>query len=526
MAIASQAIWGLTRADSGCDATCMTRFVRLAVSFVALAMGARSSWAADVLIAGQRVDLDARRPGQHRFAFRSALDFGIAAPFPDPTAGATLRVFVSSAAGQCHAEIVLPAELWSPIGGDGAREGWRYRDRAGSVQGIRAVQIEQRRGGGRIAIKAQGAFPCGLEAPQSAPVRIELAVADARYCAAFGGTLRKNSIGKYGARNASAPTACLARDVTIASLNVLHGIFCPGTDGCRRADRIDLVRQFVVARGCPDILAFQEVFTLSASNENANALIAALQTACPAPYAAHAYHAANPFDDELVLSRYPIIVDEILDLLGPIRNVLHVRIDHPIGALDVYATHLASGSDQATAPCAGTFGPCPPECVSAGANTVRECQAVQMAEHIVATHDVPTVALAVGDFNAGPASFVYQQFVARGWTDTYLAAGNPECVPATGVGCTSGREDQALTDMENPALNESSRIDYVWRIPPTAGSLCSGVVEPAGDPDGDGVATRLFADEPNPFVSSCGPAPAAICWPSDHVGAQADINCD
>ena len=53
----------------------------------------------------------------------------------------------------------------------------------------------------------------------------------------------------------------------------------------------------------------------------------------------------------------------------------------------------------------------------------------------------------------------------------------------------------------------------------------AGDIEAAGDPDGDGVATRLFADEPNPFSPSCGAAPDPICWSSDHTGVQADVNC-
>jgi len=89
-------------------------------------------------------------------------------------------------------------------------------------------------------------------------------------------------------------------------------------------------------------------------------------------------------------------------------------------------------------------------------HTVRDCQAVQMAQYIEATHDVPTLAMAVGDFNSEPGTYVYQQFASRGWTDTYLAAGNPECVTATAVGCTSGRMDETLTDIENPALNQPS----------------------------------------------------------------------
>jgi hypothetical protein len=79
--------------------------------------------------------------------------------------------------------------------------------------------------------------------------------------------------------------------------------------------------------------------------------------------------------------------------------------------------------------------------------------------------------------------------------------------------------------MENPALNQVERIDYIWVIPPGAASICMAQVEPQGDPDLDGVATRLFADVPNPFSPSCGPLPDPICWSSDHTGTQADLNC-
>jgi endonuclease/exonuclease/phosphatase family metal-dependent hydrolase len=503
--------------------------IRAAVAAVLLLGGlADSARAVDVPIAGKSVGLGARNASRRTFAFRSATDPGIAPPFVDPTigSGAALRVFVSSGPGQCHAEIVLPAGFWTAIGGDGAQKGWRYRDQSASAQGVRSVTVARRKGGGRITIKARGAFPCGLESSQTAPLNVELRMSGLRYCAAFGGTVRKNEPAMYRAIGAVAPAACLASGVTIADLNVLHGIFCPTeTTGCRRDDRIALLKDFVVARGCPDVLAFEEVSSLGSPVVSAPLLSAALTNACPAAYVS-VYQNMNPFDDEMIFSRYPVLDQETHHLLGPLRNVLRVRIDHPIGALDVYATHLASGSDQATAPCeGGPFGPCPAECVTAGATTVRQCQAVQMLGVIDATHDVPGPALAVGDFNEEPSSFVYALFANRGYADAFLAGGLVECDPMTGVGCTSGRADEDLSDMESPALGQVERIDYIWVIPPAPGSLCSGDVEATGDPDGDGVATRLFADVPNPFAPSCGPSPDPICWASDHSGMQADVNC-
>lgn len=498
---------------------------------VAVVFGAAPGGAAaltDVRVEGKSVSIGARNPARRTLAFRTQVDPNIVAPFPDPTTGASLRVFVSNVAGQCHAEIALPAGFWTPISGNGAQKGWRYRDAAASAQGVKSITLSPRKSGGRVVVKARGAFPCGLEAMQTGPLHVVLRLGGTRYCAAFGGVVQANEVGRYKAIGALAPAACLDGDVTAADLNVLHGIFCPGASaGCRRADRIDLLRQFVVARGCPDVLALEEVFNAGPPfGDNVAALEAALTNACPAPYGV-VYQGANPFDDEMIFSRFPVLVQETLDLLGPLRNVVHVRIDHPIGLLDVYATHLASGSDLAGGTCGVAFSePCPADCVAAGATTVRNCQAVQVARHIEATHDVATPALLLGDFNETPGSFVYAQYATRGWTDAYLAGGNPECDALSGVGCTSGRIDDALTDLESPGLGQTERIDYIWVIPPGPGSICSATVEPAGDGDGDGVATRLFADEPNPFAPPCGPSPAAICWSSDHSGVQADVNCD
>jgi endonuclease/exonuclease/phosphatase family metal-dependent hydrolase len=221
------------------------------------------------------------------------------------------------------------------------------------------------------------------------------------------------------------------------------------------------------------------------------------------------------------LSRHPALSVTVTDLLGPLRNVLHARVDHPVGPIDVYSTHLASGSDLATSPCEGTFGPCPTECVAVGAATVRQCQAEQTALLVEATHDVPEPAFLVGDMNASPTSFEIGRFTGRGWIDTYAAAGNPACVPATGVGCTSGRSE---AELEDPALNVGSRIDFVFLVPET-GTACNGTLDTPADADGDGTGTRLFAEAPNPFAPPCGPLPDPICWVSDHSGVEADLDC-
>jgi endonuclease/exonuclease/phosphatase family metal-dependent hydrolase len=304
--------------------------------------------------------------------------------------------------------------------------------------------------------------------------------------------------------------------ITAADLNFLHGIFCPpASDRCRLPDRVELLVDFIRERGCPDVVTLQEIWPPSLE-----LIESRLARICPFAYQAVLGPVRTNVDDELVLSRYPVLSVEQQVLYGRFRKVLLTRIDHPIGPLDVFSTHLASGSDGGPQPCGAE---CPPECVAAGAINVRDCQAVQMALFIEQQHDVPTPGLIAGDFNDEPGSFVYQQFVGRGWRDVYLAAGNPECNRQTGVGCTSGREDEDLVALESPALGEDERIDFIFLIPAAGGSGCIPRILPADA--GGGAGTRLFADVPNPLASTCGPLPEAICWPSDHVGVQVALAC-
>jgi endonuclease/exonuclease/phosphatase family metal-dependent hydrolase len=307
-------------------------------------------------------------------------------------------------------------------------------------------------------------------------------------------------------------------DVTVASLNVLHGIFCPAeTEDCRAADRMDLLFDWVESIGCPDVLLLQEVL----GTRMVDLIGERAVTRCP-----FAYEVLVPplRGQNVTLSRYPIVQTHEDRLVGNIRIVWHTRVDHPTGVVDVFNTHLAAGIDSGPAPCSE---PCPAECTSAGAVTNRECQAVQVANFAELRSGADSLRVLAGDFNANPTSFVYRYLVEqRGWVDSYLLAGNPECDASTGIGCTSGREDEALEDMESPANGVRSRIDFLFVQGPTGpNASCDYVVDSHEDDDGDGFATMIFTDDPNPFAETCGPSPDPICWPSDHEGMQADINC-
>jgi endonuclease/exonuclease/phosphatase family metal-dependent hydrolase len=433
--------------------------------------------------------------------------------------GASVIVRSSAAAGHCFAEIPLDPSKWSPLRGDGATHGYVYTAAAPGTHGVQTIRIRP----GKITIGARGAgFPCSLTAPaQQLPVTVELRLAGERYCTAFASAaVTRNTTGRFRARNAAAPSSCPETDVTIANLNILHGLFCPDPEHCRLEERLELIFQFIADRGCPDLVTFQEIPEISATFTALPTVDALRLTTCPFAYS-RVYFRVFGIDEEMILSRYPVIHEQSHILHRNFRHVTYARIDHPVGAVDVYTTHLASSADNGPEPCS----PCPPHCVAAGAVTNRDCQAVDLAAFVETTHDVATAAFITGDFNDPPGTFVYDQFVGRGWADTHLDAGNPECAAATGIGCTSGRAD-ALAELESPALNVDERIDYIFLVPPGAGSLCNATVDAPVDSDGDGTATRLFADVPNPFAPSCGPSPDPICWSSDHSGNQADVNCN
>jgi endonuclease/exonuclease/phosphatase family metal-dependent hydrolase len=305
-------------------------------------------------------------------------------------------------------------------------------------------------------------------------------------------------------------------DITVVNLNILHGHqgACRDTGYCRLAERVDLLFQWIAAAGCPDLVTLQEGWSIAEQLVRERA-----PDVCPFAY--EVVTSPRGLDQEMLLSRYPVRGSVTGLLYGGFRHYLFARIDHPLAALDVFSTHLAASSDNAQAPCGRT---CPAVCVAAGAPTLRDCQAVQLAHAASALHCGPGPALITGDFNEVPGSFVYEQFVGRGWSDVYLAAGNPECDPVSGIGCTSGRESD-LVELESPVPNVDERIDFVFLVPPQANFACQMTSDDAQDGDRDGTATALFAAAPNPFAPSCGATPAPICWPSDHVGVVADLNC-
>ena len=316
-------------------------------------------------------------------------------------------------------------------------------------------------------------------------------------------------------------SGCLpdGEDLTVANLNFLHGLFCPNETGnCRLADRTDLLMQWIAGSGCPDLVTLQEIWPMSAP-----LIRERLPGLCTFEYQVElaTLPPVQALDSAMILSRYPIEGATVTFLHPGFRHVLSATIRHPLGAIRLFVTHLAARSDGATDPCGEM---CPPECVAAGVVNIRQCQGVQVAGMAEQARAEGATVVAAGDFNEEPGSFVYRQFVERGFTDVYRAAGNPECDGGSGIGCTSGREVHELTDLESSESNTDERIDFIFLA--LAPELAACRLDGATDEDEDGSATRVFADLPNPFAERCGPLPDPICWPSDHEGVEMDLDCD
>jgi len=50
-----------------------------------------------------------------------------------------------------------------------------------------------------------------------------------------------------------------AGDVTVVSMNVLHGAFCGDGNHCQAPDRVALLARLIEAAKCPDVVALQEI---------------------------------------------------------------------------------------------------------------------------------------------------------------------------------------------------------------------------------------------------------------------------
>ncbi len=289
--------------------------------------------------------------------------------------------------------------------------------------------------------------------------------------------------------------------LTMVSLNVLHGLFCPeATNHCDAPNRVALLAQHVGRADCPDVVVLQEVAPWIKELVDAE-----LPELCDGAYATE-FAPGDGFDGLLTLSRLPFTgARQTMTLSGGLRAALRVEVDTVVGPVAIVNTHTGTGADDRGAggtECAVDTTQCAPPCDPA--RTMFECQLHQLealigdAEHAIIAGDLNLVA------DAPPMQILYD----AGFVDTSLAAGEPECDATTGSGCTSGRVDTALEVLQQPSAQNSVRVDYI--LLRTGEDRCDVVY---------GDATGGFADEP------ATDGPGGLAWVSDHTGVSLDWRC-
>lgn len=281
--------------------------------------------------------------------------------------------------------------------------------------------------------------------------------------------------------------------VQIVSQNILHGRACPETSNhCLVGNRLKLFARNLVAAGCPQVVALQE-----ANREVVKRLRAPLRGVCGGDYEI-VFDDDPGLDREVVLTTLAVLGRERVRLAGPLRSALWVRVKAAVGAVDLLATHLASGSDNG--PC--DTETCRPPCAPTG--SLQECQARQAVDYIDGRRTSHTVGVLVGDLNATPSEPTITAITDAGYVDAHLATGKPECDPSTGAECTSGRDDTTVASLRDPTSRQQERIDYVFLAPtPRCAVVDSGLFDALPATNG----------------------PAGLTYASDHTGVEATIEC-
>jgi len=290
-------------------------------------------------------------------------------------------------------------------------------------------------------------------------------------------------------------------------MNILHGITCPNApDDCQGDDRIALLGQQLQAAKCPQVVALEEIAPRTYDR------LAAAPWVKQCKYNI-VWHNMPSTDRELVLTTLRVTKQKLTVLAGNFRSAYRVDLRSKLGPLVLVVSHQ-DGDPEPGDPKPCNPAECPPECPPE--ITLSDCQTNQAKAIASEGGDSKTIRVLTGDFNVTAASQRYQSIVADGWVDSHLAAGNPECDPATGAECTSGRQDMNTDDLKNPASKETERIDFVFVKAPRS---CKVRFDTPKDRDRDGLGTGLFADQPAPN------GPGGLVYLSDHTGVGADLSC-
>jgi endonuclease/exonuclease/phosphatase family metal-dependent hydrolase len=301
-----------------------------------------------------------------------------------------------------------------------------------------------------------------------------------------------------GAAATTTTTAAPAVEVSVTTLNVLHGLFCDyeETDWCNAPARLQIVFELLEEAGCPDLVGLQEI-----GPRQEELVTERLPELCDGAYELSWGAQPGP-DREMILSGLPIVGEGFLDLASFPWEAPYVRVRAGDATVDFLTAHFASSSNNPI--CDAEL--CPPVC-PAGITT-NECHALEVVDLYDGIAEPATLTIVAGDLNARPGEATIAHLLDGGFVDAWRSSGQPECDGAGGPGCTgSGDEPETpYIGMDTvEGLPYVARIDYVLVR-----------AEPACDAD---IATNGFADEPRATPVD------GLYWPSDHKGLSAVVTC-
>ena len=284
-------------------------------------------------------------------------------------------------------------------------------------------------------------------------------------------------------------------DFKVATFNMFNGAFCPiETHLCLGRERVEMLVELLEGAGCPELVALQE-----AGPPQREHLPAALAAACGGTYQPVWEPGPRETAQVMVLSRLPVKEQGYLDLANDPGEAVWVRVQSPLGELELVAAHFAVGF--ANPVCADSA--CPPIC--SDRLTTNECHAVQVIDFLD-RGPASAVEVVAGDLNAETRSSTVRTIETAGFDDLWLLAEHPECGRSTPTACTAGRRRPRtpLDGLDSPSGRHRRRIDYVFarsnRCPLTPG------------------AATLAAVPAEPPV-------AGLYWPSDHAGVVTGMRC-
>jgi hypothetical protein len=293
-----------------------------------------------------------------------------------------------------------------------------------------------------------------------------------------------------------------ADSLHIANLNVLHGLYLGGescteeTEGCKAAVRLDMLWDLLESADCPQVVTLQEI------GPDQMALIpATIGEVCDGAYSVVSETGQLPTEN-WILSTLPVVHTASMRMGGLSRQAQLVRVESPMGLVDVVTTHFVASVDLA---------PCTPQLCSSGVcepgTDTRTCNAMEILDFLEREGDPTIPAFLTGDLNESIDGAPVRLITDTGFVDVWSEVGNAECDPTTAANCTGGQTGAPPFDGLDSADNvRIVRIDFILaRSVPD----CEVVVEEAG----------LFGGEP------FDPPVEGIYWASDHIGVQTTAHC-